>query len=225
MKNNRVYQTYNGLRCLNVMQPYHWYMIPKVGSRSILYWLHLNKCLNYDNPKYRVWNNQQHLPPSVFNTAIAKEREQLKELDSLFTFAFVRNPFDRLVSLFFNKIKNPDIADKHRILFFEQFKHNTFEEFAHSICDHTNINDNSTDQHIRSQYLQMPDKLHFIGRFENLNDDMEKVCQIIANKYFDKRHQNQSQHKHYTEYYKSQDLKDKVYNKYIEDFTRFNYEF
>ena len=159
MQNNRVYQTYNSLNCLNVIKPYHWYMIPKAGSRSILYWLNQNKCLN---PEFRVWKNSQknkvRLPPCVLDPDIVKHSKKLEKLDTLFTFAFVRNPFDRLVSTFFNK--------KGTYWVYKQFKDNTFEEFAHIVCDNMNINKKSSDEHMRSQYLQMPDKLDFIGRFE-----------------------------------------------------------
>lgn len=220
METNKLYRTYNGLKCVNIIKPYHWYMIPKAGRTSLLYWLNQNDCLN---PAFRVWNGTHHLPHWAFDPDIKEDRENLNKLDTLFTFAFVRNPFDRLVSAFFNKTKQ--VKPKHRLEFYEQFRDNTFEEFAHILCDNININDKWMDAHVLPQHLQMPDQIDFLGRFENYNNDAEKVCQIIANKSFDNRRTNRSRHEHYTTYYKSQDLKDKVYNKYIEDFKRFNYEF
>ena len=225
IETHKIYRTYNGLNCPDVIQSYHWYIVPKAGRTSLLYWLNQNKCLN---PAFKVWKSQPkkfrvHLPPWVLDPDKTKDSEKLDKLDTLFTFAFVRNPFDRLVSTFFNKVI--DIREEERLEFYEQFKDNTFEEFAHIVCDNININFKGTEVHIKSQHSLMPDQIDFLGRFENYNNDTEKVCQIIANKSFDKRQGNRSIHKHYTTYYKSQELKDKVYNKYIEDFKRFNYEF
>lgn len=224
MKTNKLYRTYNGLNCTNIIKCYHWYMVPKAGRTSLLYWLNQN---DYLNPAFRVWDrttkHKHHLPPWVNDPDIEEDTKRLNKLDTLFTFAFVRNPFDRLVSAYFNKTKQ--VKTKHRLEFWEQFRDDTFEQFAHTLCDHININDKWMDGHVKPQHSEMPDQIDFLGRFENYNDDTEKVCQIIANKSFDKRQANPSRHEHYTKYYKSQDLKDKVYKKYIEDFKRFNYEF
>lgn len=221
---DKLYRIYTGLNCPKIVTNYTWYVVPKAGRTSLLYWLNQNK---YLNPEHKIWdknkNKNEHLPPWIFHSDEVKDKDQLKKLDTLFTFAFVRNPFDRLVSTFFNKIIQ--IKTKHRLEFYDQFKDNTFEEFAHTFCDTFDINDKYTDSHVKPQYLAMPDKIDFLGRFENYNNDAEKVCQIIANKSFDNRRSNPSRHEHYTTYYKSQDLKDKVYNKYIEDFKRFNYDF
>ena len=175
---------------------YIWYVVPKCGRTSLLYWL-------------------------IKHNLIEQEKTGLSTGDSLsvnhneyFTFAFCRNPYDRLVSTYFDKVTRQELP------FYKRWKNKSFAEFASDVCD---MSTDNMDGHVIPQVFLIPKNLDFLGRFENLNQDIQTVTNKLFNIKFDDRHYNKSKHKHYSEYY-DKILRDKVYIKYKEDFERFRYD-
>ena len=119
-----------------------------------------------------------------------------KECKDYFKFAFVRNPFDRFVSLYHFRPKGLSFSDWL--------------------------------DNITLTYIQQVDyglnKLDFVGRYENLQEDF--------NKHFDGQLTIENpteplsivKNKHYSEYYDDRLIK-KVYDLAKDDINQFNYEF
>ena len=109
----------------------------------------------------------------------------------LYTFAFVRNPWDRLVSCYRDKIQG-EVEDftlfsqsgvAHCFARFDAFSANmSFEEFVYAVAS---IPDADADEHFRSQHkFLMNDRgeiaVDFVGRYENLEADFRYVAERIA---------------------------------------------
>lgn len=96
-------------------------------------------------------------------------------LKDYFVFAFTRNPFDRLVSCYNNKIvESKALPDNFAKLGFA--KGMTFDAFAARIAS---IDDAGADTHFQSQasMLTVSGRIvpSFVGRFENLQDDWQAL--------------------------------------------------
>lgn len=94
---------------------------------------------------------------------------------STFRFAFVRNPFDRIASLYRNKVVNEQhaITRKYFGLIYPGMP---FAEFARAI---SRIPDRLADAHFKSQYYWLYDRgrclVDYVGRYETLIDDFRPV--------------------------------------------------
>ncbi len=145
---------------------------------------------------------------------------QNKISNNYFKFSFTRNPFDKLVSEYkwFSDQKNPwnGIACKKHYL---NTSFNTF--LKKFISNH--IGD---PWHTKSQYdmLKPLDQMDFIGRFENIQKDFDKVCKKIGIPQHKLPHKNKRKHKHYTDYY-DDETRQIVADKYAEDIEHFGYKF
>ena len=151
---------------------------------------------------------------SIFN-ALNFKREARKFYDpdlykDYFTWTIVRNPWDRAVSAYEQK------ASK-RYGPWRRCKNLTFPDF---ILNKRGIK----DRHTNIQSTQIPPDIDFIGRFENLQEDFNTVCDKIGIPKQQLLHKNKSKHKHYTEYY-DEETKQIVAEKYAEDIKNFGYVF
>ena len=189
-----------------------WFVVPKTATRS------MHAFFKQNNLKF---------PNETF--------KNFKKQNNTFTFVFVRNPWDRLVSTYENKVRlqweNKTFSKlpnaKYRIKFYEQFKGSDFKNFALSIC-----NGDLNENHIKEQLSYFPvNDINFIGRFENLQNDFNTVCKEIGINNTQLPHSNSSQrdyfealHKSYTEYY-DEETRQIVAEKYAKDIEYFSYEF
>ena len=147
-------------------------------------------------------------------------------LKNYFTFTFVRNPYDRLVSAFYY-IKNGntgwyyDKQLKRKLglgkLNFKDFVKTKLTQDTMSKCHFAPV----------FGHFVSPDtisKIDFIGRVENLKSDFKIICNKLEISNIDIPHKNKGKHKHYTEYY-DDETRQIVAKKYAKDIEYFGYEF
>lgn len=141
----------------------------------------------------------------------------------LYSFAFVRNPWDRLVSSYYY-LKNGGncVAD------LEDYEHyfKRFKSFEHML---ENWEDSFYNQiHMMPQARWLYDGseciVNYIGKFERLQQDMNHI--LNTNNMIPRRikHTNASKHKKYTKYY-NKTTKKIVSEIYKDDIEKFNYKY
>ena len=210
-----------------------WYKNPKTAGTS-MYWgiikNEITDILRYkdDTDKFSTWwNNLTD-----------------KNIYDCFTFTFVRNPFDRLVSAFNHvvmenliriQLKNETIKQKHLFMLFDLFVMRGLKNW-----DKDDISMQSASSHWMPQSFfvefdgyQMVD---FVGKYENLETDWKYVANKIqvseelpfvgismTGKEY-KKTRELIQNIHYSEFYKNQEIIDIVREFYKRDIELFNYE-
>lgn len=149
-----------------------------------------------------IKHTTRHLPASTIRRRVGED-----VWSEYFKFAFVRNPFEKIVSQYhYNRGKFG-------------FKDSTFKEYIKAWNEGERI---STFPQFNLYYID--EKLDFIGRFETLQQDFDTVCDNIGISRQQLPHFNKSKHNHYTEYY-DDETQDIVAEKYAKDIEHFGYEF
>ena len=153
-------------------------------------------------------------------------------LEGYFRFSFVRNPWDRLVSCWLNKVAS--FLRNRRYDAFEIWYPNvpldsemSFDDFVRFVCRVPNA---LCERHIMPQAsFFMPGEVDFIGRVETASDDLAYVIQRLdlgdnALECLLQRMHRTEGRKNYTEYYDTE-LRRLVGERYAEDIERFGYRF
>jgi hypothetical protein len=190
----------------------------KVAKRSIVYSAINNRAIIKSNGcrhNYRV----------SFRTI------STHEIEKMFKFTFVRNPWARAVSAFFylqQCVPKPRYQGNRA----DQIKcsgeliqpQQTFKQFVKEKFITDGIN---TNPHFHFQYPNIYYKnkifVDYIGRLENINDDWRYVASKI-NVSDQLPHKNESKHDHYTEYYDNE-TKDIITNIYKKDIELLGYTY
>ena len=148
-----------------------------------------------------------------------------KNFKDFFTFSFVRNPYDRLYSSY--KFLQTGGMNEHDKVAFQKYlsKFSDFEDFVLNGLNNEIIYEII---HFVPQSEFICNKngeilVDFVGRFENLNDDLNSISRKIK-KELALEHHNKNFKKDYKKIY-NQEMKTKVYEVYKKDFVLFNYNF
>jgi len=143
-----------------------------------------------------------------------------------YKFAFVRNPWDRLVSCyhFFCRIRlSRDRVSNPCLKSWKTF-------IQRVVIDHEYLGvlkmstSKSHFQAILPQVTWLRPYIDFIGKFENVNEDWAKLLENVGLEFEPLPHVNVSVHKPYREYY-TKEIKDAVTKFYEEDIDTFKYTF
>jgi chondroitin 4-sulfotransferase 11 len=154
----------------------------------------------------------------------AIQKSKTRKYKDYFKFAFVRNPYDRLVSCYTNKISGKsEMFLKHNKKFKTEI---SFKEFVRVV---SSIPNKKLDRHLKPQYLFLTDKKgnlipDFIGKFENINEDFKKACKKagIENPPELPKKNPSKRKKDYKDYY-DEETKKLVQERYRKDFELFGY--
>jgi hypothetical protein len=150
------------------------------------------------------------------------------------TFSFVRNPWSRLVSTWFQKVRIESanqakmvdgVFKGFRRLGLEVRPDMPFPEFAELVCA---LRDDQAEKHLQSQchFLVRDGELvpAFLGRLENMRADWAEVLRRAGIDY-ELPHLNKTKHAHYSSYFPDEGLVKLVGERYAEDVERFEYRF
>lgn len=175
--------------------------IYKNAGNSIKNLLH-----DYHNPKY-TFKHPHYKAKNIKETLGDKYSEYI-------SFVVIRNPWDWQVSLYHYMLK-----DK------EHHQH----EFIKSLGNFDNYIKWRCEKEVRYQTTFLLDDdnnciVDYILKFENLNEDMKKMCEIINIPYQSLPHINPTKHNNYKSYY-TEETKDLVYKAFKKDIEAFGYKF
>ncbi len=178
-------------------------------------------------------------PEKLLLVGVSKEKIYKKEridlnhindyLNGYFIFTFVRNPFDRLVSFFQEKYTYENgryIHYRPEIIFFWFKEISSFEDFIYKISKTPDLH---LEEHFAPQYIKT-DRLkafgidiNFIGRFEALEQDFEKVKTKFNLLPLEHINKSKGKHSDWRDYYTPQTAK-MIYKRYHKDFEMFGYQ-
>ena len=173
--------------------------------------------------------------PKTGGTSIAKAlditrnhklgKELKKEYNSYWndytTFSVVRNPWDRMVSLYFYYKKNNEIINLH----IKNDIPSTFSNFIHEFNEKRRRWYTTFYQHQANWVYDDEENLlvDYVCRFENLNKDVGEIFNKIGiNKTLS--HERKSVHEHYKTYYNEETI-EIVRNLFEKDIILFDYEY
>ncbi len=147
-----------------------------------------------------------------------------------FKFAFSRNPFDRLVSAFYEFRKPDQFGDmKSSIRNNKQF---SLESILEEFPSFVEMTEKIPHIHWKSQKEMIHDKqgnilVGYVGKVENIRWDLFNICNVIGIRNFQgevPESRKTKNRKKYTDYYDDK-LRNKVAKIYKEDLDFFGYRF
>ena len=204
-----------------------YFFIPKVACSSVKFVLAQTLNLGMQGGDVVEEVHKIHFPTVPKYQVLTKYKDY-------FRFCFVRNPWDRLVSCYKDKINytpghvyerynNPFVKYLTESGFFKPDM--SFEDFVGVVCQ---IPDSHAEGHFRSQHLFVEDEqgrllVDFIGKFETMDRDFAAVKRRIDLK-GTVPHLRKTGHKPYWEFYNERTI-EMVAQRYQRDIQLFNFQF
>jgi hypothetical protein len=202
----------------------HKYIYTKIGKSASTSILKMLESVSNRNDYHR--RGHFHLADDITN-----------QTKNYFKFSFVRNPWDRTISRYhYIKEKTLKLGK-----FSNPVRTATFEEFVmeperfNKPYDWVNRSPNlirifKEMSHFENQIDWLTDidgnfLADYVGKIENLKDDLEEVCSILKIPTPEILHVNKSNHEEYIKYYTNNKMIDAVAKLYERDIKKFNYKF
>jgi chondroitin 4-sulfotransferase 11 len=143
---------------------------------------------------------------------VERGREQF---NNYFKFGFVRNPWDRVVSLYERK----EALELRNKMSFEEFV--DWIQYSSATCVHSSPHRYQLDWFVDPNGVVLAD---FIGRFEQLEQDWKIIARKLGVKEDLPRTRANPRERHYTEYYNSE-TRAIIAEKFKVDIEHFGYQF
>lgn len=179
-----------------------WYRVAKVGTRTILH--HFKT--------HNVSLDVEHASAMRYMPKLYTE---------YFKFAFVRNPWDRLVSCWVDKV----LDGKGSIFNFREWDLTRMNQFENFVEFASRLDLKTCDRHLRLQCELLDlNNVDYLGRLETFANDFVSICNHLGIKCEEIISCNVSKRKPYPDYYTDK-LRDKVFQMYRKDIQMFGYEF
>lgn len=185
----------------------------KTGGTSIV---------NEFYPSY--WNKPNiKLNPHFFSTGISNENDwdlYQEKYKDYFVFSSVRNPWDKFISGW-KYCKNLANLSIDELL-------NNLPKLDESVPQHHKKNhDWSHISKTQTEFIYKNNVLvpNFLIRYENLQEDFDKVCDIIGKPKSKLKHYKKTNRDSYQYYFDNQSQLDLFTNHFKEDIINFNYQF
>jgi hypothetical protein len=174
--------------------------------------------------KSRRSRSEKHIDVKETVELYGKER-----WEKYFTFTFVRNPWDRMVSLFFWRKKVGFIPENLSFKDFVMNFHFWKWSRGRGPMPRKHINFKISRWYQRNSkpqclWFDSEFKFDYVGRFETLQQDFNAVCCRLNIKKIKLPHKFKTNHSHYSKYY-DKETKNKVYKMWGVDAESFKYKF
>jgi len=199
---------------MNLIAKTHNQLLQMKRQRKFVF-IHINKTGGMSIGKALGLGKKEH-----FTALEHKNRLGDYSWGEMFKFSFVRNPWDKVVSHYFHRVKtNQTGLGKNRIDFNEWVKL-TYGEQDPRYFDYP--------KYFMPQINWLTDEkgeimVDFVGRFENLENDFQLICERIGRN-VDLPNVNKSKHREY-QYYYDDATKEIVRGWFEKDIGFFNYSF
>jgi len=150
-----------------------------------------------------------------------------KKFDSYYKFCFIRNPFDRMVSIYNYLQSNGNGLDD--VYWGELLKNNypNFEDFVLHFLNERNIHEHTI---FIPQYLFIYNHKHecmvdFVGRYESINDDYKIIAKNLQLKEtLPHLNKSKTNSPNYKKYYTNPKIIEKIIDLYRKDFELLGYD-
>ena len=193
--------------------------IPKGAGTSLSYALseHMSK-----SDIFR--GHSRHVPVHITFQDLQELKPRIEK--DRFTFTFVRNPWDRMVSLYYyllRRSKKGATGLRYRRPRAIALVPNGIT-FNHWILNLENIEQTPWEKKpLTHQQFNWAEGVDFVGRVENIQKDFDFVCNKLNLK-CTLKHRNATPHDHYTALY-TPESRDKIATIFAEDIERYGYKF
>ena len=200
----------------DVQIPIYFVHIPKCAGTTVefLFEKKLNLETFFAPNDYIKVRKYLKIPPVHFDISLI---EQIFTLEKLYSFAIVRNPFDRILSDF-NWAKTKSTGA-------EFFKKLSFEEFCSYCFNQYRLDNNFMANHIMPQHKFISSRINKVFKLE---DGLENAIEEVFNDLGLKLSNHLNLPKINASKYKKIEInistKQKIYDFYEEDFIKFNYQ-